>query len=49
MSEFIQVNQPDLGGSEKKYLIECIDSGWLSSEGPFVMDFEEKFRRIVGR
>jgi perosamine synthetase len=49
MSEFIQVNQPDLGGLEKKYLIECIDSGWISSEGPFVKDFEEKFSQKVGR
>ncbi len=49
MNEFIQVNQPDLGGNEKKYLIECIESGWISSEGPFVKDFEEKFSQKVGR
>lgn len=49
MNEYIQVNQPDLGGNEKKYLIECIDSGWISSEGPFVRDFEEKFSQKVGR
>ena len=35
---FIPVNQPLLDGNEKKYLLECIDSGWISSEGPFVAD-----------
>lgn len=49
MSEFIQVNQPDLSGNEKKYLLECIDSGWISSEGRFVKAFEEQFSQKVGR
>mgnify|MGYP003350405633 CR=1 FL=1 len=26
---------------EKKYLNECIDTGWISSEGPFIKKFEE--------
>ena len=37
---FIPVNEPLLNGNEKKYLCECIDTGWISSEGPFVKDFE---------
>jgi perosamine synthetase len=45
----IPVNQPLLDGNEKKYLIECIDSGWISSEGPFVARFEEQFAARVGR
>ncbi len=39
----IPVNQPLLDGDEKAYLAECIDSGWISSEGPFVKQFEEQF------
>lgn len=39
----IPVNEPLLDGNEKKYLDECIDSGWISSEGPFVKRFEEAF------
>lgn len=31
--EFIPVNEPLLDGNEKKYLTECIDTGWISSEG----------------
>ena len=49
MSEFIPVNVPILDGNEKKYLTECIDSGWISSEGPFVKEFEQKFAKRMGR
>lgn len=47
--DFIPVNEPLLDGNEKKYLNECIDTGWISSEGPFVKKFEEKFAAQVGR
>jgi len=49
MNDFIPVNEPLLDGNEKKYLLECIDSGWISSEGPFVRQFEEQFSKRVGR
>jgi perosamine synthetase len=45
----IPVNEPLLDGNEKKYLIHCIDTGWISSEGPFVTEFEEKFAKKIGR
>ncbi len=45
----ILVNEPLLNGNEKKYLNECIDTGWISSEGPFVKQFEEKFATRVNR
>ena len=45
----IPVNTPLLNGNEKKYLIECIESGWISSEGPFVKAFENKFSNYIGR
>lgn len=47
--DFIPVNEPLLDGNEKKYLCECIDSGWISSEGPFVKEFEQKMSATVGR
>jgi len=49
MSEYIPVNQPLLDGNEKKYLAECIDSGWISSEGPFVERFETEMAKRFGR
>lgn len=45
----IPVNEPLLDGNEKKYLLDCIDTGWISSEGPFVKQFEELFSKRVGR
>lgn len=49
MKSIIPVNEPYLNGNEKKYLLECIDTGWISSEGPFVEKFERKFSKQVDR
>lgn len=45
----IPVNTPLLNGNEKKYLNECIDTGWISSEGPFVSRFENEMATYAGR
>ncbi|RZG49143.1 DegT/DnrJ/EryC1/StrS family aminotransferase [Acinetobacter wuhouensis] len=45
----IPVNEPLLNGNEKKYLNECIDTGWISSEGPFITRFEHEMSAYVGR
>lgn len=45
----IPVNTPLLGVLEKEYLCECIETGWISSEGPFVKSFESEFAAWVGR
>ena len=45
----IPVNTPLLGGNELKYLTECIETGWISSEGPFIKKFEEQMASYVGR
>lgn len=45
----IPVNEPLLDGNEKKYILQAIESGWISSEGPFVRQFEEKFSGCVNR
>ena len=45
----IPVNEPLLNGNEKKYLNECIDTGWISSEGPFIKKFENAMADYVGR
>lgn len=44
----IPVNEPLLNGREKEYLIECVDTGWVSSDGPFVKKFEQVFAGYVG-
>lgn len=45
----IPVNTPVLEGNEGKYLQQCIDQNWISSEGPFVKRFEEGLARYTGR
>jgi dTDP-4-amino-4,6-dideoxygalactose transaminase len=39
---------PVLGGNEAAYLVECVDTGYVSSVGPFVVRFEEEFANFVG-
>jgi perosamine synthetase len=48
-TDFIPVNEPLLNGNEENYLIECIRTGWISSEGPFIEKFENEFSARVGR
>lgn len=45
----VSVNEPLLDGNEKKYLEQCVDTGWISSEGPFVHKFEEGMASLTGR
>lgn len=45
----IFVSEPKLSGNEKKYINECIDTGWISSEGPFITRFEEEFASYIGK
>src|SRR5437870_1873839 len=44
----IPVNEPLLNGREKELLIQCIETGWVSSDGPFVREFEQKFAAYIG-
>ena len=45
----IPVNTPLLSGNELIYLTECIETGWISSEGPFITKFENIFSSYVNR
>jgi perosamine synthetase len=47
--EFIPVNTPLLNGKEADYLAECVRTGWISSEGPFVERFETEMAKICDR
>ena len=44
----IPLSEPWLAGNEWVYLKECLDSGWISSVGPFVDRFERAFTDYVG-
>lgn len=45
----IPVNEPKLDGNERAYLLDCIDTGWISSEGPYVERFEAAMAERVNR
>lgn len=44
----IPIAVPVFRGNEKKYLNECIDTGWVSANGHFLQDFQEKFAAFCG-
>jgi perosamine synthetase len=45
----IPVNSPEIGATELRAVLECLESGWLSSEGPQVAQFERVFSQAVHR
>jgi perosamine synthetase len=45
----VPVNRPLFHGNEERYLKECIETGWISSEGPFVQRLEEQIKLKADR
>jgi perosamine synthetase len=45
---FIPVNNPTLTGNEKKYVMDCLESSWISSVGKYVKRFESAFAQFCG-
>jgi perosamine synthetase len=45
----IPVNEPVLGDQELQYLTECVRTGWISSAGRFIDEFEQKWAAYCGR
>lgn len=48
MEKYIPLSIPNISGNEWKYVKECLDTGWVSSAGPFVNKFEDDFKNYVG-
>ncbi len=48
MSKQIYLDAPNIGETEKKYLNNAVDSGYVSTAGPFVQEFEERFAKYLG-
>lgn len=44
----ISVAEPKLMGNERQYVLDCIDSTWISSNGKYISAFEEKFASFCG-
>ena len=47
-AEFIPLHEPHFAGKEKEYLLDCIDSTFVSSVGPYVDRFERMLADYVG-
>lgn len=45
---FIHLAEPDLTGNEKKYLQDCLETGWISGSGNYVEAFENGFAEFCG-
>ena len=45
----IPVNEPSLGAREQEYVLECVRTGWVSSAGKFINEFEERWAAYCGR
>lgn len=48
MEKKIFVAAPSLSGNEKKYVMDCLDSTWISSVGKYINEFEASFAKYIG-
>jgi len=46
--ELIPVYRPDLSGNERAYVLECLDTSWISSIGVFIERFERAIAEVTG-
>jgi perosamine synthetase len=45
---FIPISRPFIGEREKELVLDALDSGWVSSIGKYIDEFESKFARYCG-
>lgn len=48
MEKFIPVCEPSLLGNELKYVTDAVSTGWISSAGKYVTEFERQFAEYCG-
>ncbi|WP_035056078.1 aminotransferase class I/II-fold pyridoxal phosphate-dependent enzyme [Desulfuromonas sp. TF] len=44
----LPIMEPDLQGKELEYVVDCLTSNWISSQGQYVEDFQQAFRSYLG-
>jgi len=47
-TQFIPLSEPNFIGNESKYVLDCIESGWVSSVGSYVDNFEKELANYTG-
>jgi perosamine synthetase len=48
MDSFIPISQPAIGARERELVLRALDSGWVSSIGEYIDEFEAAFARYCG-
>lgn len=48
VSKSIPVSKPALIGKEKEYVLDCLESSWISSNGKYIELFESRFAEYMG-
>lgn len=46
--QFLPVCEPTLTGNEEKYILDAVRTGWISSSGKYVTEFEQSFAKYCG-
>ncbi len=49
MSIKYPVYRPRFTGKEREFVLDCIDSTWISSKGKYIGEFERKFAAFLGQ
>jgi perosamine synthetase len=44
----IPIAEPEIGEEELRNVTEAVKSGWVSSKGPFIEEFENSFSKYIG-
>lgn len=47
-TQFTALHEPSFHGNERKYVLDCIDTGWVSSAGKYVDQFERELASYTG-
>jgi perosamine synthetase len=48
MQKFVPVYEPSITDRELAYVTEAVKSGWISSIGEYIVEFERKFAEFIG-
>ncbi|OKP90589.1 aminotransferase DegT [Paenibacillus sp. P3E] len=46
--DFVPLHEPTFGGKELQYVTDCIQTGWVSSVGKYVNEFEQRLADFTG-
>lgn len=44
----IPVSEPLISKNAKKYVLDCLETGWISSAGKYINQFEDQFSSYIG-